>query len=190
MKKESPVYALLHKPLLLSAVVIVSLLGIIFVVGQALRYYAHGKIWWFEDVSSCSGIMIFLYLTSCLIYYNIPERNMKTVTKEVVKHVVLLNVAYSIGFGIVLFPVLLYYGFKWYNLCAAFIYILGFYNLCFIPLRMSKSGKSFLWATCPLILFAVIETLFENNTVVSLALLVLFGLAAASVVVSLFIHKK
>ena len=97
MKKESPVSALLHKPLLLSAVVIVSLLGIIFVVSQASRYAAHGKDWWFENISSCSGVVTFLYLAMVQMYGCIAERNIKIEPKVQVKQVVLLNVAYSIS---------------------------------------------------------------------------------------------
>lgn len=73
MKKASPIHVLLHKPLLLTAVVAITLIGAFVVVGQASRYAAHGKEWWFEGVSSCNAFMTFLYLAIVAIMAIFPR---------------------------------------------------------------------------------------------------------------------
>jgi len=181
MKKASPIHVLLHKPLLLTAVVVITLIGAFVVVGQASRYAAHGKEWWFEGVSSCNAFMTFLYLAMVAIYGNISTRNSETEPKELLRPAVLLSVAYSIGMGTVLSPVLVHYGFKWYNLCATLVYVIGFVNLCLVPFFLGRNWKAFLLAACPLILFSVIDWLCENNNMVSVAALTLIGLVSAGV---------
>lgn len=151
LKKNLLFLSLLQDKVLFTIISLLTFLGIGLCVGQAIRYSQHGGQWWFETITSNTQLfLVFSLITVCLAGRRICIRKGRGYEcqdegKIPARHLILdkfyFIFAYCTLIAILLFPIMMYYGFSLIQLLATYLYCIGVVNVCTFPIVVCREKE-------------------------------------------------
>lgn len=151
LKKNLLLLTLLQDKMLTTIISLLTSLGIGLCISQAIRYSQHGGQWWFETITSNTWLfLVFSLIVVCLAGYRICIRkacgyecqdNGKIPARYLILDKFYFIFVYCSLIAILLFPIMMYYGFSLLQLLATYLYCIGVVNVCTFPFVVCREKE-------------------------------------------------